>query len=689
LVRKQAFQVLFSVNCFAAAALALYLAFQIGLPRPYWAMATVYIVSQPLSGAMRSKGVYRLTGTLVGGIAAVLIVPATAPEPMLMSIALAAWTAFCVFVSLLDRTPRSYFFLLAGYTAAIIGFTSASDPAQIFPTAVARVEEIGLGVTCATVMHTLFFPRPVGPVIEQGIAAWLGEAEAWIADALAGVERIERQDARRRLAADATDIRLLSTHLPFDTSNLRDITHTVQALQDRMTFLTPLIPSVADRLKVLRAEGDLPDPIAADLERVRTWALRERGSEEEAAGLVARLRSRTPAIDETASWRDVVLDNLVDRLCDLVLTHHDIRQLRRAVATGSRRLPRQLAADLGRRRFSPLRGDAYLGFLSAFAAFVAVLVCCVGWIEFGWIEGAVAAMNAALFCSFFASLDDPAPSLATFFWFTVASILVVAVYQFAILPSIDGFVLLGASLAPLMFVVGYFHGDPATAPRPIAAAMAISNSLALADSFTPDFAGFANTNIALASGVLAALLITRLFRSVGAEWSARRTLRVGWRELARVAASPSGVDREAFTIAMLDRAGLLVPRLAVAAPEADDTAIEALRDVRIGPNLDSLQRARPALSSVGSESALHRLLAGLERYYRGLHARVDAGAEGLQTIPTPPRPLLRELDEALAASTRIADASPEARQGLRALVSLRRSLFPHASPWRNLAEAVA
>ena len=46
---------MFSVKTFAGAMLALWIALRIGLDRPYWAMATAYIVAQPLTGAMRSK----------------------------------------------------------------------------------------------------------------------------------------------------------------------------------------------------------------------------------------------------------------------------------------------------------------------------------------------------------------------------------------------------------------------------------------------------------------------------------------------------------------------------------------------------------------------------------------------------------------------------------------------------------
>ncbi|MDT9170989.1 FUSC family protein, partial [Escherichia coli] len=78
---------LFSANSFAAAMLALFIGFSLGLPRPYWAMTTAYIVSQPLSGAVRSKAVYRVAGTLLGAAAAVALVPNLVNSPLLLSLA--------------------------------------------------------------------------------------------------------------------------------------------------------------------------------------------------------------------------------------------------------------------------------------------------------------------------------------------------------------------------------------------------------------------------------------------------------------------------------------------------------------------------------------------------------------------------------------------------------------------------
>ena len=98
---------LFSVKAFTAAMLAMYIASRAGLPRPFWAMTAAYIVSNPLAGATRSKALFRFLGTLLGCTATLFIVPALANSPELLSLCLCLWLGLCLFMSLLDRTPRS------------------------------------------------------------------------------------------------------------------------------------------------------------------------------------------------------------------------------------------------------------------------------------------------------------------------------------------------------------------------------------------------------------------------------------------------------------------------------------------------------------------------------------------------------------------------------------------------------
>ncbi len=165
---------------------ALFLAFWLGLDDPYWAMASAYIVAHPFTGPMRSKSLSRIVGTLIGGTAAVVLVPNLVNAPLLLSLALSLWVGLCLYISLLDRMPRAYTFMLAGYTSGIISFPSVDAPQLIFQTTLTRVEEICLSIICTTVIGTMVFPRAIGPVLARRVSAWIKPAIDWATAALAG-----------------------------------------------------------------------------------------------------------------------------------------------------------------------------------------------------------------------------------------------------------------------------------------------------------------------------------------------------------------------------------------------------------------------------------------------------------------------------------------------------------------------
>src|SRR5262249_20350039 len=67
-----------------SALLALLVAFTFNLDQPYWALLTVFVVSQPLqSGQVLAKSVYRVIGTLIGAAVALLFVALFAQERVL------------------------------------------------------------------------------------------------------------------------------------------------------------------------------------------------------------------------------------------------------------------------------------------------------------------------------------------------------------------------------------------------------------------------------------------------------------------------------------------------------------------------------------------------------------------------------------------------------------------------------
>lgn len=111
---------LFSLKTFLAALIALYIAFLWNLSQPHWALLTVLIVAQAYTGMVRSKALYRFIGTFVGAGMAVFLIPRLVNLPELLTFFLAAWIALCLYLSLIDGTPRSYAYILSGYTVALI-----------------------------------------------------------------------------------------------------------------------------------------------------------------------------------------------------------------------------------------------------------------------------------------------------------------------------------------------------------------------------------------------------------------------------------------------------------------------------------------------------------------------------------------------------------------------------------------
>lgn len=664
-------RIIFSANCLLAVAIAFFIAFSLDLQRPYWAMATVYIVSQPLAGAVRSKALYRLLGTLIGAVAAVALVPAFYDEPAALSLALAAWVGLCLYMSLQDRSPRSYVFLLAGYTAAIIGFPVAPAPELVFATAVARTEEITLGLVSATVVHSVVAPQGVGPALVARMEKWFDDAQAWILSVLAAREG-ELPEERRELASDAAQIRLLTAHLAFDTSDLRGMVRIVQGLHDQMTFLVPIVGAVGDRLAALRRERALPPEAERLVERVADWVGDRRRPAAEGQALIGELAASAPRLSDPPSWTEALTENLLDRLAQLVQAVLGVRELRAAFEQPWKRPPHGLVS--ARRARTPYHRDRYLAGLSAAAAMLSICGCCALWIATSWPEGSVAALTAATFCSFFAAQDDPAPAIANFLRLTLASLPLVAFYQFVVLPAIDGYVLLMASLAPTLLVLGYFVGDARTSPKSLPLAIGFSNGLALAELFSADFAGFANSSVAQVIGFTAALVATRLMRRAGTGWAVRRILRGGWRDVARLAAARSDPDLTDFRLRMLDRLGLVSDRMALLGPGEAGPDVDPLRDMRIGLNIDELRRARRGLDEGAAERAAD-LLASLAAFYRGRAAGREAA--------TAPDQALQRLDRALLAVRPERDRS--GREAVRALVGLRRALFPAAAPYPSAA----
>ena len=668
-------ELLFSVKSFAAAMLAVYLSMRIGLPRPFWAMMTAYIVAAPFAGPTRSKGLYRALGTFLGAVVVTFLVPRLVNSPELLSLALASWIGGCLYFSLLDRTPRSYLLMLAGYTAGLIAFPAVNTPDAIFDIALARVEEITLGMLCATLVHSLVFPQPFGPVIVQRIDRAIADAQQWIADALQPGSARSTVADRRKLAGDITELRVMSTHLPFDTSHLRWTANAVHALQERLAQFVSIVSGVEDRLAALREQdaGQFADRWQQVLVDIVALTQVPEGAQlpSEIAALHARIDALGPAAAGQAArppdWTGLIELNLASRLRRLVDLWGETCALRRHIDAGVRgKLPAALR-DLPGVPTTALHLDRGMAALSAFATIIAVLACCAFWIVTGWPAGATAPMMCAVLCCFFSTQDDPVPFIKSFLAWTVYSVPVSALYLLVLLPSVHTFETFMLVCAPLFLFLGVLLARPSTFGRAMPFLFGICGTLAMIDTHSADMVTFMNVTLAQLIGVGTAAFVTGLLRRVGADWTARRLLRAGWHELARLGGGEK-ITLAQFSARMVDRIALLTPRLAHAGNSRNE-AIGAFNDLRIGLNMTVLQNNRRQLGR--GAAALAPVMSQLARRFAQLPA-IDQEADDR---------LLAALDNALRAIS--AGARDDAQAGaLAALTSVRRDLFPAAPPYQ-------
>lgn len=660
---------LFSAKTFLAAMLALYIALAFSLPRPYWAMTAVYVVANPLSGATVSKAIDRLLGTLLGATGAVILMTLFIDAPEILMLAVALWAGVFLFVALHGRTPRNYVFMLAGYTLPLIVLPSVEVPETIFDVALARSEEIMLGIIVTAAVGTLILPMSVRPVLEGRIQSWLKDAAAWAGEVLLSKGADPATPlARQRLAADITPLNALISQLPHDPET-RDLKRHAEALRGRLLLLLPLLSAIADRMHALRLElGSFPAELEALAGQIAAWIAAPSPEPDEKAP--ERLRAALQALHAPAEgglWSRLVWSSLVSRLSELIDLWQDCLVLRRHIAHGS--AARSWRPVLRHRpvvRQEPHHDRGLMAFVvgsTVLATFLAGLL----WIWSGWAGGGSAVAFVAIACCFFGGLDRPAPMMKMMLTWSLIAYAFAGFYLFAILPQISDFEMIVLALAPPFLLVGALIPRPELALITLLLAVNIAGDLGLQGRWSGDIASYIEGGLAIAVGLIFAILWTLITRPFGAELAARRLVRAGWTDLAELAEGSRAPDHAALIGRTLDRLAQLMPRLA-----SDGTAslasIDGLAELRSGYNIIALQRDRRALPAE-ARARLDATLRGTARFFAGCAEKGERLAA--------PESLRRAIDGTLRAV--LTSAPGQAQQSsVDALVGLRRALFPQA-----------
>ncbi|WP_414876918.1 MULTISPECIES: FUSC family protein [unclassified Pseudomonas] len=652
----------YGVRTFAASMIALYIALLMQMPRPYWAMATVYIVSSPFLGPTSSKALYRAVGTFIGAAAAVLFVPMFVQSPYVLVVVIALWTGTLLFLSLHLRTANNYALMLAGYTLPLIALPVVNNPLGVWDVAEARTEEIFLGIAVAAVVGAMFWPRRLAPVFNDSVSKWFTDASTYSLRFLSrNVQPEEVSALRASMVATFNSLELMIGQLPHEGSRPQTVRNTKE-LRGRMIHLLPVIDALDDALYALeRRTPELVDKFAPLLAATSEWLEHKDADLDRWQALKDRLEALQPAPDALDDRKQLLFSNAIYRLGEWIDLWQDCRSLQYAIQYESQDSWRAVYRHWRLGRLSPFL-DRGLMFYSAASTVTAIIVASVLWILLGWTDGGSAVILAAVACSFFASMDDPAPQIYRFFFWTAMSVVFASLYLFLVLPNLHDFPMLVLAFAVPFICVGTLTVKPQFYLGMLLTLVNTSSFISIQGAYDADFLSFANSNLAGPMGLLFAFIWTLIARPFGAELAAKRLTRFSWRDIVSLSEPATLSEHRLLGIRMLDRLMQHLPRLAMTGLDSG----VALREVRVALNLLDLLAYTPRALGV-PQVLLRQVVAEVGEYFK---ACLKAG----ERLPAP-SPLLMTLDRTRRALSGAGDDETR-RHLLHALSGLRLALLP-------------
>ncbi|MCQ1058038.1 FUSC family protein [Photobacterium sp. ZSDE20] len=147
-----------------ALTLAIVSALWLGWDRPYWAgFAVVVMAATETSGHSLKKGRHRLVGTLLGVVAALMLVGVFTQQPLPLLLCYSLFAALCVY---LQGNPKNgYIWTICLAVCSLVIVMGQLLPELTFSMAVLRVQETVLGILSFTLVFSLLWPSSSRSVV--------------------------------------------------------------------------------------------------------------------------------------------------------------------------------------------------------------------------------------------------------------------------------------------------------------------------------------------------------------------------------------------------------------------------------------------------------------------------------------------------------------------------------------------
>lgn len=560
--RPSRLDLIFACKTFVAGMLALFISFELDLINPMWSIGTVMIIANPYSGMVSSKCVYRLIGTVAGAVIALLLTPHFINTPWLFTVILSLWVGFALYVSLLDRTPRSYVFMLAGYSTAMIVYNAITyiDTYNIFDIAVARVLEISIGVVSSAVVSATFFPVHVGAMIKQRVNKTLNDLEATFEKLIAVQETPENYtQVLSVITRDASDIHALAVHLAYEKGELKGMTKPLQEMLHQVSLVVANLVALSQRVKQLEHLHLVNLVSHLDMLRQHTVTFLKQEKSLVPADLqtlpIGFEEDFAELISKATSEQKVVLAALKMDVRHFIANILAVKLLWQQIQQGNKEIPIEITAITT--KYPSLHRDHGIAIRGGISAVLITFIVTAAWILSGWKAGFMMAQMGAITACILTALDNPVPVLRIFIWGSIVSAGLVFLYAFGIFPHVTHFWQLALVLFPVFLVAVTMMANQMLMPVGMVLGINTMMGLNLHNKYSMDAVSYLDSSFAMVLGVLVSLIVIDLVRAVSPDTSATRILTLHYQAMRQALNLSYGSEFKIHLRSMLDRVGVL------------------------------------------------------------------------------------------------------------------------------------
>lgn len=560
--RPSRLDLIFALKTFIAGMLALFVSFELDLINPMWSIGTVLIIANPYSGMVSSKCVYRVVGTIGGAVIALTLTPHLINTPWIFTVVLSLWVGFALYVSLLDRTPRSYAFMLAGYSTAMIVFNAITyiDQYNIFDIALARVIEISIGVISSAVVSATILPMHIGSAIKQRVIKTLKDTENLFANLFTTDSQQNNTQLLAAITRDTTDIHALAVHLSYEKGELHGMTKPLQEMLHQISMVVANLVALSERIKQLQelrfieTHADKLQQLSAHV--VQFLEQKDLIVDENILQLPAEFESDFTSLMESASTHQQVLVAAmkmdVRHFISNVLA---VKVLWQRIQQGNKEIPDNITPMTT--KYPSLHRDHGVAIRGGISAVLITFIVTGVWIVSGWKAGFMMAQMGAVTACILTALDNPVPVLRIFIWGSIASAVLVFVYAFGIFPHVTTFWELGLVLLPMFLFAVSMMANQMLMPVGMVLGINTMMGLNLHNAYSMDAVSYLDSSFAMILGVLVSLIVIDVVRAMSPDTSASRILALHYRAMRQAIYLPYGLDFKVHLRSMLDRIGIL------------------------------------------------------------------------------------------------------------------------------------